>query len=117
MKLACGSGRRFQRVRGSLRCRLDGVRGGKVHRALFSSSQRRGSEFEQAKLGAARGRGNCVHVRALPARQTHFNGLYPKNFNQEPMACLLVSYRPLATRSLNARGALEAAPRGDTSSN
>ena len=32
-------------------------------------------------------------------------------------ACLLVSYRPLATRSLNARGALEAAPRGDTPSN
>ena len=34
-----------------------------------------------------------------------------------PVACLLVSYRPLAMRSLNARGALEAAPRGDTSSN
>ena len=31
-------------------------------------------------------------------------------------ACLLVSYRPLATRSLNAREALEAAPRGDTPS-
>ena len=29
-------------------------------------------------------------------------------------ACLLVSYRPLATRSLNARGALEAAPRATT---
>ena len=35
----------------------------------------------------------------------------------EPTTCLLVSYRPLATRSLDARGALEAAPRGDTSSN
>ena len=86
MKLACGCGRRVERVRGSPRCRLDGVRGGKVHRALFSSSQRRGSEFEQAKLGAARGRGRCVHFRALAARQTHFLWLYLNNFNQEPRA-------------------------------
>ena len=86
MKLACGFGRRVERVRGSPRCRLDGVRGGKVHRALFSSSQRRGSEFEQAKLGAARGRGRCVHFRALAARETHFLWLYLNNFNQEPRA-------------------------------
>ena len=65
MKLACGFGRRVERVRGSPRCRLDGVRAAKVHRALFSSSQRRRSVFEQAKLGAARRERKCVHFRAL----------------------------------------------------
>ena len=36
--------------------------------------------------------------------------------DETPELCLLVSYRPLATRSLNAWEALEAAPRGDTPS-
>ena len=84
------SGRGSGRVPGSPRCRLDGVWGGKVHRGPFRSSQRRRSEFEQAKLGGGRGRGRCVHFRALAACETHFLWLYPSFFNQNfHLACCI----------------------------
>jgi len=79
---------------GVTRCRLDGVKDGKVHRGLFRSSQRRRSEFEQAKLGAARGRDRCVHFRALAACETHFLGLYPSFFNENNDLALCKTLAP-----------------------
>ena len=53
--------------------------GRKVHRGCFIDLSGSGAKFEQAKLGAARGRGRCVHFRALAACETHFLGLYPSS--------------------------------------